>query len=424
MVIVGAQWGDEGKGKVTDYYGSRFSFVGRFQGGNNAGHTIVHRGQVLKLHLLPSGVLHRNCTIVVGNGVVLDPRVLFEELAQLKALGVTPKLLISERAHVIFPFHIRMDDVSETSLKQKNLAALSTKRGIWPTYSDKMARVGVRVVDLLHRGLFRKKFDLLYDVQVRKLRMLYNFRGRLRPKEVIFEAYLKKGQRLKPYVADVSLVLNRAYEQGKRILFEGAQGAMLDVDHGLYPYTTSSNTTVGGVCTGTGVPPQKIDRVVGVVKAYLSRVGGGYLPSELTNELGNRIREVGQEYGTTTGRPRRIGWLDLVQLRFAARVNGVTSLALTKVDTLNDLGPIQVCVAYRCGKQLLREMPADLTVYEKCQPVYRTFAGWKGGYGKVRSRRQLPLNLRRYLSFIEAEVGVPIELVSIGPGRESTIVRR
>lgn len=422
VAVVGAQWGDEGKGKVTDYYARATNYVVRFQGGNNAGHTIVHDGRVLKLHLLPSGVLHNNNIIMIGNGVVIDPVVLFSEISQLKKTGIGLKLKISDRAHIIFPFHLLMDAASDEYSAKLNLSAMSTRRGIWPTYADKMGRVGIRVADLINTKIFQKKFDLLFSVQKKKLKALYNYKGVLN-KQKIFNKFIKLGSKLKPYTVDVSLELDRAYKKGQKILFEGAQGAMLDIDHGLYPYTTSSNTIAGAIGGGVGFPPQHIDKVIGIVKAYLSRVGGGYLPTELMDKTGDLIREVGQEYGTTTGRARRIGWLDLVQLRLAKRINGLNSIAITKIDVLDDISKIKVCVGYRCGSKILREMPADLSVYEKCQPIYKVFAGWQSGYSKVREYKKLPLTMRKYLDFIASELSVPIELLSIGAERNATIIK-
>lgn len=428
LVIVGAQWGDEGKGKVTDYYASGTDYVVRFQGGNNAGHTIVHKGVIHKLHLLPSGVLHQKNRVVIANGVVIDPAVLLFELGELSKLGIMPKLLISERAHVIFPFHVALDSAGEKFRAKKQLAALSTNRGIWPTYADKAARVGIRMVDLINPKVFKKKFDLLFEIQKKKLSAIYQSKITLN-KQKIFKEYQAYAVQLKKYVGDVSLELNQAYGLGKKILFEGAQGAMLDVDHGLYPYTTSSNTTVGGVATGAGFSPHKIDKVIGVVKAYVSRVGGGYLPTELKGDLGNHLREKGGEYGTTTGRARRIGWLDLVQLRMAKRINGLDFLAITKIDILNGLKEIKVCTAYKADNKIIKEMPADLTVYEKCVPVYRTFKGWIIEEQKTKNKKQklsygiLPVNMRKYLEFIEKELGVPIEMVSVGAERKATILK-
>ena len=422
VVIVGAQWGDEGKGKVTDYYGPQTDFVVRFQGGNNAGHTIVHEGKTYKFHLLPSGVLHAHNHVVLGNGVVIDPRVLLEELQRLEEAGIRLKLSISDRAHVIFPFQVLMDSASEQPGVASKFSALSTQRGIWPTYSDKAARVGIRMADLINPAVFEEKFDLLFELQQKKLRLIYGSEG-VPDRQKILDDYRHYAHLFRPMVADVSLLLNQALDEGNKILFEGAQGAMLDLDHGLYPYTTSSNTTSGAVCTGAGIAPQKIQQVVGVVKAYLSRVGGGHLPSELKDELGDRIRETGGEYGTTTGRPRRIGWLDMVQLRMAARINGFTSLAITKADVLDELDEVKICTAYRCRGELLREVPADLSLYEACEPVYETFPGWKSATGHIRSYEALPQNLRHYLEYIENALKVPIEIVSVGPDRHATIMK-
>ena len=420
IVIVGAQWGDEGKGKVTDFYGDKANYIARFQGGNNAGHTIVHNGVTHKLHLLPSGVLHKNAKIVIGNGVVIDPKVLLQELAQLKKINIIPKLLISDRAHIIFPFHNLVDEASEDHQQKQNLAAGSTKRGISPTYGDKASRVGIRMIDLVNTRIFRKKFDLLFDLQQKKLTCIYGQKNKLN-KEKIFNEYKGYAAKLKKYITDVSLELNNAYAKNKKILFEGAQAAMLDVDHGLYPYTTSSNTFAFAIGAGAGLAPQKIDKVIGVVKAYLSRVGDGYLPTELKNNLGDKIREVGQEYGTTTGRPRRVGWVDLVQLRLAARINGLNSLAITKIDCLDDIKEIKICTSYKANGKIIKEMPADLDVYEKCKPIYKTFPGWTLGKN-TKTYKDLPVNMRKYLEFIEKELNVPIEMVSIGPERSSTIL--
>ena len=420
IVIVGAQWGDEGKGKVTDFYGDQANYVVRFQGGNNAGHTIVHDGKTHKLHLLPSGVLHKNVKTVIGNGVVIDPKVLLNELAQLKKINIIPKLLISDRAHIIFPFHNLVDEASENHQKEQNLAAGSTKRGISPTYGDKASRVGIRMIDLVNTRIFRKKFDLLFDFQQKKLTAIYGQKKTL-DKEKIFKEYKGYAQKLKQYVADVSLELNNAYDKKQKMLFEGAQAAMLDVDHGLYPYTTSSNTCAYAIGAGAGLAPQKIDKVIGVVKAYMSRVGDGFLPTELTNKLGDEIREIGKEYGTTTGRPRRVGWVDLVQLRLAVRINGMDSFAVTKIDCLDDIPEIKLCTSYKVNGKIIKEMPADLDVYEKCEPVYKTFKGWRLDPA-AKKYSDLPANMRKYLEFIEKEINVPIEMVSIGPERESTIL--
>ena len=422
VVIVGAQWGDEGKGKVTDYYGYQTDFVVRFQGGNNAGHTIVHEGKTYKLHLLPSGVLHKNNHVVLANGVVIDPRILLEELAKLKEAGFELQLSISDRAHVIFPFQVLMDSASESTETANKFSALSTQRGIWPTYSDKAARVGIRMIDLINPSIFNEKFDLLFELQQKKLSLIYGSEVQL-DKEKIRAEYVHYADLLRPFVANVSVLLNNALDNKSKILFEGAQGAMLDIDHGLYPYTTSSNTTSGGVCTGAGIAPQKIEKVIGVVKAYISRVGGGYLPTELHDALGSEIRELGGEYGTTTGRARRIGWLDMVQLRMANRINGFTSMAMTKIDVLDTLDEIKICTAYRYKGTILHEVPADLSVYNECEPVYEVFPGWLTPTGHVKTYGELPEKLRNYLEFIESSLHVPIELVSVGPDRLATILK-
>jgi adenylosuccinate synthase len=424
VVIVGAQWGDEGKGKVTDYYGSKADYVVRFQGGNNAGHTISHNGQVLKLHLLPSGVMHPRAKVVIANGVVIDPKVLFEELALLKKVGLTPKLLVSDRAHLIFPWHIYLDSAGEVWQEKQKLSAGSTGRGIWPAYADKAGRVGIRVVDLLNPGIFKRKFDLLFNLSQKRLSALYGSKIKL-DKQKIIKQYMGYARLLLPMVADTSLEISQAIGAKKKIFFEGAQGAMLDVDHGLYPYTTSSNTMAGAVCSGAGVSPHKIDKVIGVVKAYLSRVGGGYLPTELKDKTGDYLRETGAEYGTTTGRARRIGWLDLVQLRYSARINGLDSLAITKIDIMDGLQEVKVCTAYKVGKKIIKELPADLSVYDKCLPVYKTFKGWPKASSAIGKKlyKNLPINMKKYLEFIEKEVNVPIEMVSVGPERNATIIK-
>jgi len=421
LVILGAQWGDEGKGKVTDYYGAQSDFVVRFQGGNNAGHTIVTAGKIFKLHLLPSGVLHKKNTIIIGNGVVIDPRALFTEIDSLEKEGHKIKLLVSERAHIIFPFHVYLDGISDAYKAKKNLSALSTHRGIAPTYADKYERIGIRAIDFINPKYFQERFDLLVDLKTKQLRGVYGSKVKV-DKKKIFLAYKKHAKRMKKYLADIPKIINSALDHNKKVIFEGAQGAQLDVDHGVYPFTTSSNTTVGAVLTGAGVGPKKIDKVIGVVKAYLSRVGGGPLPTEQKNAIGDYIRKTGAEYGTTTGRPRRIGWIDLVQLRQAGGINGLTSIAITKIDVLDNLKEIKVCVAYKYKNKILKDMPADLTVYRACKPVYKVFPGWKNGYGDVTKYSQLPKNLRKYVEFIARDLKVPIDMVSIGPEREKTIV--
>lgn len=424
LMVVGAQWGDEGKGKVIDYLAPIVDYVVRFQGGNNAGHTVVVDGVVHKLHLLPSGVLYPKKRIVMGNGMVIDPEVLISELDNFENKGHHLNLLISERAHVIFPFHIIMDGMIDEY--KGTLAAGTTRRGIGPAYADKAERFGIRIVDLLNRKIFHEKFDQLFELKKNTLQRLYRQRINLN-KEAIFKTYYAYGQRLKPYIGDVSLEVNQALDAGKRILFEGAQGALLDNDHGAYPHTTSSNTIAGAVCTGVGIGPTKIEVVIGVVKAYLSRVGSGPVPTEVTGSMGNYLRERGQEYGTTTGRPRRCGWVDLVQLRYACRINGFTHLAMTKIDVLGGLKKIPVAVKYKYKSSYITELPADLEVSRHCKPVYKELPGWKNltdqdfvaiikhGY------KGLPPTMKKYLEFISDQVQTPISLLSVGAERKSTI---
>jgi adenylosuccinate synthase len=424
LMIVGAQWGDEGKGKIADYFAKDVDYVVRYQGGNNAGHTLVVDGEVYKLHLIPSGVLYKNKRIVLGNGMVIDPEVLVSEMDSFEDKGVKLNMLISDRAHIIFPFHILMDGMID-EYKGK-LGAGTTRRGIGPCYADKAERFGIRVIDLLDKEIFKEKYDKLFDLKLNTFRRLYRHKVDLNKNE-IFSHYWKLGQKIKKYVGDVPVELNEAIDQGKTILFEGAQGTMLDNDHGVYPHTTSSNTIAGGVCIGAGIGPTKIDRVIGVVKAYLSRVGSSPLPTEGNNQEAGHLRERGQEYGTTTGRPRRCGWIDLVQLRHAVRVNGLTSLAITKIDVLGGLKKIPVCVNYKLGNKTIANMPASLDVFRKCKPVYEYVPGWqnlseedfalivKKGYNA------LPVNMKKYIKKIEQEIKVPVELISVGPDRKATI---
>jgi adenylosuccinate synthase len=424
IMIVGAQWGDEGKGKIIDYLAPTVDYVVRFQGGNNAGHTVVVDGVVHKLHLLPSGVLYPNKRIVMGNGMVIDPEVLLAELDNFEIKGHKLNLLISERAHVIFPFHIIMDGMIDEY--KGTLGAGTTRRGIGPAYADKSERFGIRVVDLLNKQIFREKFDQLFELKKNTLQKLYRQKINLN-KEAIFNTYYKYGQRMKPYIGDVSLEVNQALQAGKRVLFEGAQGTLLDNDHGAYPHTTSSNTIAGAVCTGVGIGPTKIDEIIGVVKAYLSRVGSGPVPTEAKGAMGDYLRERGQEYGTTTGRPRRCGWVDLVQLRYASRINGLTSMAVTKIDVLGGLKKIPVAVKYKYKSSYMTELPADLEITRHCKPVYKELTGWKNltdadfktivhhGY------KALPPRMKEYLKFIADQVNTPVSFVSVGAERKSTI---
>ena len=420
--IVGAQWGDEGKGKITDFFAGQSDYVVRFHGGNNAGHTVIVDGKTFKLHLIPSGVIYGEPLSVIGNGVVVDPKALIDEIKYLKEKGINPKLMVSDRAHVIMPYHIALDGA--LSDHQKDLAAGSTNRGIAPVYADKMYRNGIRMIDLLEPSVFNEKLDKGFNFNKG---LIENALGKMLnyTKEEIYNTYIEYGKILKPYISDVSVELFNAYKNGKNILFEGAQGMSLDVDHGIYPYTTSSNTAAGHVSIGTGVSFNTIDRVIGVVKAYLSRVGESPLPTELQNDTGDLIRENGGEYGTTTGRPRRIGWLDLVQVRQAVRVNGLTEIALTKLDVLNNIDQILVCNAYKIGNRDVFEMPASLTDYRNANPIYDKLKGWGDIPDNIWDKGfdQLPIEIKDYISFIEERIDCKVTILSVGPQRHETIIR-
>ena len=420
--IVGAQWGDEGKGKITDFFAGESDYVVRFHGGNNAGHTVIVEGNTFKLHLIPSGIIYGGPMSIIGNGVVVDPKVLLEEIEYIEGKGIDPKLMVSDRAHVIMPYHIELDGA--LSNHQGDLAAGSTRRGIAPVYADKMFRNGIRIIDLLEP-----------DVLMEKLTKGYSFAKGIIEKalskkiessiEEIFDSYCSYGEKLKPYIADTSVELYNAYKNNKSILFEGAQGISLDVDHGIYPYTTSSNTAAGHISTGTGVSFRDIGRIIGVVKAYLSRVGESPLPSEMHGNEAEALREKGGEYGTTTGRPRRVGWLDLVQVRQAVRVNGLTEIALTKLDVLSGFESIKVCVSYDVNGENILEMPASLSQYRLAKPVYESLSGWDNLPDKIWEKgfNALPETLKEYIKFVEDQIDCPVKLISVGPQRHETILR-
>ena len=421
-VIVGAQWGDEGKGKITDYFAGESDYVVRYHGGNNAGHTVIVNGSTFKLHLIPSGVLYDHPISVIGNGVVVDPGALLNELKYLKNKGIQPRLNISDRAHVIMPYHKLMD--TALTNHQGGLAAGSTKRGIAPVYADKMFRHGIRMIDLTEPDILKEKLHRAYQFNYKLISAISDHVIKEDEKS-IYKEYCKYGKKLSQYIKDVSVELYCAQQNGKAILFEGAQGISLDIDHGIYPYTTSSNSIAGNIATGTGVSFRGIDRIIGVTKAYISRVGIGPLPTELPEEKGDDLREKGKEYGTTTGRPRRVGWLDLVQVRQAVRVNGLTEIALTKLDILSDSGDLSVCTSYKINGRLEKEMPASLHRFRLAEPVYQTLPGWgqlsddliEKGY------ESLPENLKNYVQFIEDQVSCPVSIISIGPERSQTIIR-
>lgn len=420
LVVVGTQWGDEGKGKVTDLLSSQADMVVRYQGGNNAGHTVIVGGETFRHYLIPSGILNPRAACVIGNGVVIDPRVLFEEMEALKEKGIDPSghLYISDRAHVIMPYHRLMDQLEEAARSQETKIG-TTGRGIGPCYVDKVARVGVRVADLLKRDTLERKLRGVLDAKNAIITGVYHHT----PVEMepLLEEYLAYGEQLRPMVTDASQMVMTAVKAGKKILFEGAQGTLLDVDHGTYPFVTSSSATAGGAAIGAGIGPTNIDKVLGVAKAYTTRVGQGPFPTELFDQHGDYIRERGHEYGTTTGRSRRCGWFDAVIVRYAARVNGLTGLSLMSTDVLDGMDKVKVCVAYKLGGETLRELPADLEDFAACQPVYEELPGWNGA-GGAQSWDELPANARRYIQFIQEETGVRVVLASVGRERNQTLI--
>lgn len=421
VVVVGTQWGDEGKGKITDYLAESAEVVARYQGGNNAGHTIIFNGKKYKLHLIPSGIFYEDKVCVIGNGMVIDPKALVQELEYLHGHGFSTKnLKISNRAHVIMPYHIKLDGVEEESRGQNKIG--TTRKGIGPAYMDKAARIGIRIADLLDREEFERKLERNLADKNRLLEKMYNTTG-FELKEVL-EEYLGYAEIIRQYVTDTSVVLNDSIDRGSRVLFEGAQGVMLDIDQGTYPYVTSSNPIAGGVTIGSGVGPTKIHQVIGVAKAYTTRVGDGPFPTELTNEIGDRIREVGAEYGTTTGRPRRIGWFDSVVVRHARRVSGITGLAITKLDTLSGLDTLRICTAYKYNGEVIESFPASLNILSKCVPVYEELPGWKEDITNVRNINDLPENARHYIERITQLTGIPLSIFSVGPDREQTNIVR
>jgi adenylosuccinate synthase len=422
VVVVGAQWGDEGKGKVVDYLAEQADTVVRYAGGNNAGHTIVVKGEKTILHLIPSGVLHRGKVGVLGNGMVVDPSVLLQEMGRLAKRGIrlTPKnFFISERAHLIMPYHRRIDLAREGAKTRKGRIG-TTGRGIGPAYEDKANRAGIRFVDLLNRELFEERLRAVLREKNAYLKSVLKQPGF--SFSALREEYLGYARILKRHVTDVSRLLDGMLLKGKRILFEGAQGTLLDIDHGTYPFVTSSNAGVGGVLAGCGVAPYFLQEILGVIKAYTTRVGGGPFPTELNDEVGEHLRREGEEYGATTGRARRCGWFDAVAGRYGARVNGFTGLALTKLDTLTGVDPIRICTAYRVGRSRITEFPSDIRLLEQARPVYEEMPGWREDIRGARSLADLPRNTVRYVRRLEEIVGVPFFLVSVGPQRQQSIV--
>ncbi len=421
-VIVGTQWGDEGKGKITDYYAKDADYIVRFQGGNNAGHTIIIGDEKYQLHLVPSGILRDDKKAVIGNGLVVDPKVLIEEIKTIEARGVnTDNLVLSDRANLIMPYHRELDGIEEKF--KGSYSAGTTRKGIGPCYSDKIARFGIRVCDLYNPDVLKDKLSKIVPI---KNRIFKAYGEDIEfDEDDILQEYVSYGKKLSKYVDDVSVVLDEAFKDGKTVLFEGAQGTHLDIDHGVYPYTTSSNTIASAACNGTGVGPRRIDEIIGIVKAYTTRVGTGPFPAELEDETGDYIREKGGEYGTTTGRPRRCGWLDMVMVRFSVRTNSLTSLAITKLDVLSGMEEIKVCTHYEYQGETVKHFPADIEKLRDFKPVYTTFKGWKedlsdyisGGYD------ELPKEIKDYIEYIEKDTGVPIKIISLGPKRSETIIR-
>jgi adenylosuccinate synthase len=417
IAVLGAQWGDEGKGKIVDMLTPHFSTVARYQGGHNAGHTVYVDGRKFVLHLIPSGILHTGVTCIIGNGVVVDPEALFKEVDELARLGVSVdgRLLVSEKAHVILPYHRELDILSEARRGERKIG--TTSRGIGPAYEDKIGRRGIRVCDLLgDREALAT--EVRENVSARN-RMIKDTTLDWQP---VFQQLLAHGERMKPWVADVSLVLHRTMSEGKSVMFEGAQATLLDIDHGTYPFVTSSNASVGGICTGLGVPPQAIGGVLGVAKAYTTRVGAGPLPTELSGELAERLRETGQEYGASTGRPRRCGWYDAVVVRYSARINGMDAIALTKLDVLDGLAEVRVCVGYRTPAGVVTEFPADLRLLADAEPVYETMPGWSTPTKGATRLEALPAEARRYIKRLEEVSGVSCGVISTGSDRQETIV--
>jgi adenylosuccinate synthase len=422
VIIVGAQWGDEGKGKVVDIYTEYAQKVVRFQGGNNAGHTLVVGDEKTVLHLIPSGILHEGKRCIIGNGVVLDPKVFLEEVEGLRKKGYLKKegqLMIDGAVHIIMPYHVKIDIAREQKSGAKKIG--TTGRGIGPTYEDKVGRRGIRFSDLLKPETFKRK---LHEVLPEKNFYLEKFLGE-QPlsEEAILEEYLGYAEQLRGYLGRASTTLDKAIKAGENILFEGAQGSLLDVDHGTYPYVTSSSTIAAGACIGTGIGPHLIDEVVGISKAYVTRVGEGPFPTELNGETGDQLRAAGSEFGATTGRPRRCGWLDIVALREAVRTNGLTGIALTKMDVLSEFETVKVCTAYRYRDELLEEFPADFDVLKECTPVYEEIPGWQKDICDLENYTELPQQVQDYVDKIEGWTGCPVVLVSIGPRRSQTLFR-
>ncbi|PKM47416.1 MAG: adenylosuccinate synthase [Firmicutes bacterium HGW-Firmicutes-8] len=419
VVLVGSQWGDEGKGKVTDFLAEKADLVVRYQGGNNAGHTVVVGENEFKLHLIPSGILYPEKTCIIGNGVVIDPAVLIQELEYLASRGInTDNLRISERAHIIMPYHKKLDELIEESKGDAKIG--TTKRGIGPAYMDKAARVGIRFIDLLDE----EEFSLLLDRNLREknnlLTKVYGVDGF--NKDDIMREYRVYAERLKRYATDTSIVIHDALKGGKNVLFEGAQGTLLDLDHGTYPYVTSSHPIAGAACIGAGLGPTEISRVLGIIKAYTTRVGEGPFPTELREEVGRHLQDIGHEFGTTTGRPRRCGWFDAVIARYTVRISGLNSMAVTKLDVLTGMEMIKICTGYRRGDKIVNDFPASLKTLAECEPIYEEMPGWQEDISSAKKFEDLPIAAQNYLKRISELAGAPISIIGVGTRRTQTII--
>jgi len=417
VVIVGSQWGDEGKGKIVDFLTQKADVVARYQGGNNAGHTVVIGNEKYVLHLIPSGILHKGTRCVIGNGVVVDPAALLREIDDLKERGfsVDNNLIISQNAHIIMPYHIAVELEEE---KSKKIG--TTGRGIGPSYTDKVARHGIRAIDLLRPELFREK--LRANLSACNYLLTNFYKTAPLDEEAIFQQYMEYAKKIGKYIADAAAYINAEIVAGKNVLLEGAQGTLLDIDHGTYPYVTSSNTISGGACTGLGISPKRIDRIMGIVKAYTTRVGEGPFPTELTDALGENIRQRGGEFGATTGRPRRCGWLDMVALRYSATVNGFTGICLTKLDILDGMDKVRICVSYKYDGKSHTEFPTDLEALRNCEPEYMEMDGWKESTIGIKNAKDLPENARKYIKKIEEMLGVGVDIISTGQKRDEIVV--
>ncbi|MBU1044114.1 MAG: adenylosuccinate synthase [Candidatus Omnitrophica bacterium] len=419
IVVIGAQWGDEGKGKIIDILTKNTDYVVRYQGGNNAGHTVVVGKEEIILHLIPSGILHKNKKCIIGNGVVIDPEALLSEVSYVKAKGIAigDNLGISDQAHVIFPYHKVLDKLREEKFSKTKIG--TTGRGIGPCYTDKFSRAGIRIADLYNERIFKDKLESNMEEKNAIFSKVYNYKKF--SFEKIYEQYREYAKLMKPHICNCSVVLNQAIKKKKRILFEGAQGTLLDIDHGTYPFVTSSNSTAGGACVGTGVGPTKIDKAIGIVKAYTTRVGEGPFPTEFSADLLNKIRQKGREFGATTGRPRRCGWFDAVICKNAVTVNGLNAIAVTKLDVLDEMPVVKICVGYKYKGKLYTDFPADIEVLWKAKPVYIECPGWLKDTSKAKKYTDLPANARKYLRKIEQLAGAKIEIISIGSDRDQTI---